>query len=118
MPGNANPVSEAAITQFLAKVEWDGTFVQLMNQKYLALFWVAFEAWAEYRRTGLPDLPIASTTKNDGILPRRLPYPVNTGATNPDNYADAVNILRTRYKGADDMKTPVWWSKYRVDNNL
>lgn len=118
MPGNTKPVTEAAITQYLAKVPWDGSFSQLMNQKYLAMFWVAFEPWAEYRRTGLPNLPIAPTTRNDGILPRRLPYPINTGATNPDNYAAAVNILKTRYKGGDDMKTPVWWSKYRVDNNL
>ena len=43
---------------------------------------------------------------------------LTTAATNPDNYADAVAILKNRYKGADDMKTPVWWSKYRVDNNL
>lgn len=118
MPGNTNPVSEAAISQYIAKVPWDGSFTLLMNQKYLALFWVAFEPWAEYRRTGLPDLPIAPTTKNDGILPRRLPYPINSAATNSDNYADAVAILKNRYKGADDMKTPVWWSKYRVDNNL
>lgn len=118
MPGNRYPLSELAISQFLSKIQYEGTYRQLMNQKYIALFWCGFEAWAEYRRTGYPELSIAPTTLNDNILPRRLEYPVNTAATNPENYAAAVARLRGEYKGDDDMKTPVWWSKYRVEHNL
>lgn len=116
MPGNSFPVSELAVSQYLTKVGYTGTLGQIIMQKYIALFWVGLEAWAEYRRTGYPELVILPTTMNDNILPRRLAYPVNTAATNPDNYADAVNFLRTAYKGDDDMKTPVWWSRYRIEN--
>lgn len=116
MPGNSSPVSELAVSQFLAKVRYEGTMEQIMMQKYIALFWVSFEAWAEYRRTGWPALVILPTTMNDNILPRRLAYPVNTSSTNPDNYAEAVSFLRREYRGDDDMKTPVWWSKYRIEN--
>jgi len=115
-PGNTKAVTDAAIEQFFVKIPYDGSYENLMNQKYVALFWVAFEAWSEYRRTGYPDVTIAPTTMNDHILPRRLPYPVNTGATNPDNYAEACARLYDLYRGGDDMKTPVWWSKYRVEN--
>lgn len=118
IPGNRTPLSELAISQFLGKVQYEGTYAQLMNQKYIALFWCGFEAWAEYRRTGYPELQIAATTLNDNILPRRLEYPINTAATNPENYAEAVSRLRNDYKGDDDMKTPVWWSKYRIEHNL
>lgn len=116
MPGNDNPVSDLAISQFLVKVAYDGTYEQIMTQKYVALFWVGFEAWAEYRRTEFPSLTIAQSTMNDHILPRRFEYPVNTASTNKDNYAEALARLRQDYKGDDDMKTPVWWSKNRIEN--
>jgi len=116
LPGNENPISDLAISQFLMKVAWNGTYEQLMTQKYVALFWCGFESWAEYRRTGYPDLPIAKTTMNDNILPRRFEYPINTASTNPDNYAEALRRLREDYRGDDDMKTPVWWSKYRIEH--
>ncbi|MBP9998497.1 MAG: SusD/RagB family nutrient-binding outer membrane lipoprotein [Bacteroidales bacterium] len=117
LPGNANPVSEAAISQFLGKVSYNGTIEQILDQKYVALFWCGFESWADYRRTGLPELPIAATTMNDNIHPRRMVYPVNTGSTNPENYAAVCALLSGKYHGGDDMKTPVWWSKYRVEHN-
>jgi len=116
LPGNDSPVTDKAIAQFLAKVAYNGTYEQLMVQKYVACFWYGFESWAEYRRTGYPDLPIANTTLNDQILPRRFEYPVNTASTNPENYAVALEHLQKDYKGGDDMKTPVWWSKYRIEH--
>lgn len=116
LPNNEEPITDRAVNQFLAKVGWNGTYEQLMTQKYIALFWCGFESWSEYRRTGYPRLQIARTTLNDQILPRRFEYPINTATTNPDNYAIAVERMRKEYKGGDDMKTPVWWSKYRIDN--
>lgn len=116
MPGNKTAVTPAAISQFIAKVAYDDSYEQLMTQKFVALFWVGFEPWAEYRRTEYPLLKIAPTTLNDQILPRRFEYPVNTGTTNPDNYSIAVQRMATLYGGADDMKTPLWWSKYRRDH--
>jgi len=117
LPNNEEPITDRAVSQFLAKVAWSGSYEQLMTQKYIDLFWCGYEAWAEYRRTGYPKLPIAKTTMNDNILPRRFEYPINTATTNPANYADALERLREYYKGGDDMKTPVWWSKYRIENS-
>ena len=114
-PGNSKAVSESAIEQYIKKVEYDGSYEQLMNQKYLALFWVGFEAWSEYRRTGYPLLTISKSTMNDHILPRRFQYPINTAKTNPDNYRTAVENLIRDYNGNDDMKTPVWWSKKGIE---
>ena len=116
MPGNDTAVTDLAIKQFLQKIPYDGTYEQLMTQKFVALFWCGFEAWAEYRRTDYPSLTIAPTTMNDHILPRRFGYPVNTASTNPDNYNLILNHLRKDYAGDDDMKTPVWWSKYRIEH--
>jgi len=117
MPANKTQVTDEQIETFLMAIPYDGTLKCIMQQKYVALFWIAFEAWAEYRRTGYPELRVSPSTMNDHILPRRLPYPVNTGATNPENYAVAVERLHNQYKGEDDMKTPVWWSQYRIEKN-
>lgn len=78
----------------------------IADQKFLALFWTGMEAYHEYRRTGYPELVIGEGTLNDHILPTRFAYPVNSVATNAENVAIALE----RMGGANDMKTPVWWS--------
>ncbi|MDR0509828.1 MAG: SusD/RagB family nutrient-binding outer membrane lipoprotein [Rikenellaceae bacterium] len=109
---NAPPVSDATVEQLLAKLPYDNTLECIINQKYVALFWVGLEAWNEYRRTGYPNLTIGSGTSNSGILPRRFPYSVGSATTNPDNYAAQVKAMRDAYMdGGDNMLTPVWWSR-------
>ena len=90
---------------------YDGSYKQLIEQKYLALFWCGYEGWNEYRRTGYPILTINEGTKNDHVVPRRFEYPNITRDTNLDNYRQALARLQERYQGGDDMLTPVWWSK-------
>lgn len=85
-------------------VAYNGTFEQLMEQKYIALFFVGFEAWAEYRRTGLPTMFKGTATQNGGILPTRLEYPVITKATNKANTDIAAQRM-----GGDNMTVRVWW---------
>ena len=83
----------------------------LGNQKFLALFWVGMEAYHEYRRTGYPVLTIGEgTTYNDGILPTRFGYSSTTMSTNNAN----ANAALLDMGGANDMKTPVWWSKQAI----
>ncbi len=111
-------VTDRVIDNFLAKVPYDGTLESIMNQKYVAMFWTGFEAWADYRRTGYPALVIGNGTLNDHVLPTRLVYPTNVAETNGANYEAAVARLKTVYGGGDDMKTPIWWSKAAVDKGI
>ncbi|WP_295939560.1 SusD/RagB family nutrient-binding outer membrane lipoprotein [uncultured Alistipes sp.] len=111
-------ITDKVIENFLANVPYDGTLESIINQKYVALFWVGFEAWADYRRTGYPALTIGNGTFNDHILPMRLVYPTNVGETNTNNHKNAVARLKSYYGGDDDMKTPVWWSKAAVDRGI
>ena len=97
---------------------YDGTLKTILDQKYVALFWVGFEAWADYRRTGYPELVIGTGTFNDHILPRRLVYPTNTMETNRENYEEVLARLRNVYGGDDDMKTPLWWSLEAVERGI
>lgn len=84
----------------------------IMEQKYIASFLVGFEAWDDYRRTGLPALTIGPAAQNkdaQGVahLPERLIYPVISQSTNNKNYNEAVS----RMGGRDDMLTKVWWAE-------
>lgn len=84
----------------------------IIEQKYVAMFRVGTESWCDYRRTGYPQLSIGLGCYNNGILPMRFIYPVNTKTTNPDNYNALLEELRsTYYDGGDDMLTPIWWSE-------
>lgn len=83
----------------------------LGNQKFLALFWIGMEAYHEYRRTGYPVLTIGEgTIYNDKVLPTRFGFPNTTMSTNAANADDALKQMG----GANDMKTPVWWSKQAI----
>lgn len=104
-------ITDKTISNFLAKVPYNNTLEQILNQKYVALFWTGYESWYEYRRTGFPKLVIGTATSNDHILPTRFQYPDNTANVNVANYQAQLERLRTVYHGDDDMKTPVWWSK-------
>lgn len=85
---------------------FDGTLAQIHLQKYFALFFVDYQQWFEYRRTGLPMLPVANGMLNGGKMPVRFPYPVSIRTNNNDNYKAAVQAL-----GADDVNTKVWWEQ-------
>lgn len=103
------------ISQFIEKVPFVNTQECIVNQKYIAMFWVGYEAWHEYRRTGFPRLTIGTATMNDGILPTRFVYAINTRVTNNENYNKVVARMAEDYPGgADNMRTPLWWSKEGV----
>jgi len=73
-------------------------------QKWISLYQVGFEAWSEWRRTGLPNIPIGPV--GPGYIPRRMLYPADELRINVANYNKAVSSL-----GADDLKSHVWWDK-------
>ena len=73
-------------------------------QKWISLYQVGFEAWSEWRRTGIPTIPVGPV--GPGFIPRRMIYPADELRINEANYQKAVSIL-----GADDLKSRVWWDK-------
>ena len=75
-------------------------------QKYYAMFFVDFQQWYEYRRTGHPILPKGTGLANGGVMPARINYPVISQSANPTSYKNAVAT-----QGPDDINTKVWWQK-------
>ena len=45
------------------EVAYNGTLEQIMEQKWIASWTAATEAWFDYRRTGLPDLQAGPAAK-------------------------------------------------------
>ena len=105
-PSPTYEITQAQKNAFMQIVAFDNTLEQILNQKYIALFWEGYEAWHEYRRTGYPNLKIGKGTANDGVLPTRFIYPVTTVDTNHENYLQAI-----ANQGPDNMKTRLWWAR-------
>jgi hypothetical protein len=85
---------------------YDGTLERILLQKYYALFFVDYQSWFEYRRTGYPVLPVSPGMLNGGKMPVRFRYPTTVQSTNTTNYNAAVQSM-----GGDDINTKVWWEK-------
>lgn len=86
-------VADAAIAPYLATegVAWQGNasdMTRIYTQKYLALFLMAEEAWAEARRTDVPLLPLAynSAYPDHNRAPFRVPYPQSESGLNSVNF--------------------------------
>jgi hypothetical protein len=83
---------------------------QIITQKWLATFTQGFQAWAEYRRTGYPDLqPLAiddAQTETGGAVPSRLQYVNIEQATNTQNVNEASQRI-----GGNSLTTDVWWDQ-------
>ncbi len=76
-------------------------------QKWLALFPLGYEAWAEWRRLDYPELtPSPAPLNNSGEIPVRHGYPVSESQLNEANYNSAVSS-----QGADALSTSLWWDQ-------
>jgi hypothetical protein len=99
------------------KIKWDGTdfeqnLERIITQKWIAIFPLGNEAWAEFRRTGYPKLAPVVTNKSGGTIPagsfiKRLPYPNTEYTENTENLYNAIGML----DGPDTGGTKLWWDK-------
>lgn len=85
---------------------------RIITQKWIANFPLGFEGWADFRRTGYPEIFPAVDNLSGGIIDtqrqaRRLPFPLTEKQGNSANVAEAVTMLG----GADTGATDLWWAK-------
>lgn len=104
-----NNIAEAEIGAYLeqAEIGYQGGAAgleQIALQKWIALFGNGPEAYAEWRRTGVPDLTPGPDALNDGLIPVRLFYPASEESLN----RGAVEEAKSRQGGAT-LNDPVWW---------
>ena len=84
---------------------------KIITQKYIALFPLSTEAWAELRRTGYPKLfPVLNPEDGDGTLDygdiiRRVPWL----PTDPQGQAIVDRSGLHALGGADFQGTRLWW---------
>ncbi len=87
-----------------SKAAYDGSLETLAKQKYLALFYIDFQGFLEYKRTGFPSTIEPGPDAFYNEYPSRFEYPSEEQALNSANYNAAVSR-----QGADEILTPVWW---------
>jgi hypothetical protein len=77
---------------------------QIHLQKWISLFMQGDEAWADWRRTGVPEL-LPGPDLLVSRIPVRMIYPANEQSLNKDHLMAAVD----RQGGGLDLVTPMWW---------
>lgn len=124
---NYNPITSAKIDAYLAQPEFQSvSMAKIASQQWVNLFMRPEEAWASWKRTGLPAFK-AQPEPVDGIayleeiktggdalvIPRRniLPTP-NTA--NVENFNAAIEALKTDPNygtSVDRTEGRIWWDK-------
>ncbi len=101
-------VDEAAISGYLTTHPFDAAnaFDQINTQYWVSSFLNGPEAFANFRRSGYPELepnpyPASETP---GAFIRRMPYPDSEVIVNQSNVAEAIGR-----QGPDNLSTRVWW---------
>jgi hypothetical protein len=103
----------ANVTDFLAKVKYAGDnadgLKQILEQKYVA-FWQnsGWEAFYQFRRTGIPKFAEGAGTNAQGKIPSRWLYPVREVVNNPINAKLAID---KQFGGKDDVFAKMWLIK-------
>lgn len=99
-------------------VKWDDAasdevkLQRIITQKWIANYPLGLEAWADFRRTGYPELyPCIDNLSDCGVSSvrgmRRLRYPYTEAQNNKANYEAGVSFLA----GADNEATELAWTK-------
>lgn len=102
-------VSDAQIATFLGRtgiayVGGTDGLKQIATQKYIALLTDGGNAWAEWRRTCIPNTIAAGPAAVVNFVPRRFYYPPAELSANGTNLQAAI-----ARQGADDFGTRVYW---------
>jgi hypothetical protein len=83
---------------------------QILSQKYLAFFQGSdFEAYLNWRRTGVPHFSTGAGTGNNGVIPLRFKYPDSHRASNETKWKDAVQ--KQFGSAVDDINARIWMVK-------
>lgn len=128
-PGNSQ--NNCAAVNHLG-VKWDDAaskedqLARIQTQKYIALFPLSNEGWAEQRRTGYPKFFVALVNKSNGAVDtqegvRRVIYSSNAYDTNAEGVKGGIELLdkeNTSKKGISGDKggTHVWWDNANKGN--
>lgn len=90
----ANPYDSANWAEQIGEQYWAATFLNF------------YETYANWRRTGYPELIPVDYPGNEsnGTIPRRLRYPISEASNNPEGYNAAI-----QQQGPDEFTTRMWW---------
>ncbi|MEH6679832.1 MAG: SusD/RagB family nutrient-binding outer membrane lipoprotein [Sediminicola sp.] len=106
----ATDIGSADLDAYLAQaaVAYTGSTTEKLEkvamQKWISLFYTGFEAWSDWRRTGMPEVIPGPDVANNGRVPVRFQYPNSVKSTNNANYEAAVQNM-----GPDEISTRLWW---------
>ncbi len=82
---------------------------QIVMQKYIAMFENSgYEAYYNWRRTGVPAFESGAGVGNNGVIPLRWAYPVSEQAQNATNWNAAVTAQQF---SQDDLNQKMWLLK-------
>ena len=85
-----------------------GELTVIGEEKWVALYPLGYDAWAEWRRTEVPALVPAADAINNGEIPRRYNYPDEEVTLNSANYQTGVSALSP---ASDNNTSRVWWNQ-------
>jgi hypothetical protein len=101
-------ISQSDIDKYLSahKLKPNNKLEQINTQYWVASFLNGPETWANFRRSGFPDIPpnpLSGDLKNENFM-RRLTYPNSEYSVNMDAVQEAE-----KHQGPDRIDTRVWW---------
>ena len=104
--GGAAVIDPADIDAYIAANPFDGSLEQINEQIWAVTFLNEYESFANWRRTGFPNLTPVNYPGNvtNGTIPRRMRYREAESVANPTSYNEAVSR-----QGPDELTTRVWW---------
>lgn len=113
---NGNMITDSVVEEFLSSknLQMTGDFEHdlnlIMEQKYIAGFMqTPWNPYYDYRRTGLPKLPINPETSLNFNAPDKIPvrwqYPDSEFSYNRENVEEAI---QRQYDGADEVNKLMW----------
>ncbi|MDE3151985.1 MAG: SusD/RagB family nutrient-binding outer membrane lipoprotein [Gemmatimonadota bacterium] len=79
---------------------------QIALQRWIALYGDGGQAWAEWRRTCVPNTVKPGPYAIINTVPRRFEYSTNDATVNADQIAAAI-----ARQGPDQFQTTMWWDK-------
>ena len=110
MYGAEAAIPAADIDAYLAANPYDAAngIKQINEQLWAAVLLNEYEAFANWRRTGYPELTPVNYPGNvtGGTIPRRLRYREGEAVANPENYSAVLSA-----QGPDEFTTRMWWDR-------